>query len=45
MPFIMASLWFYQGYTFELTKAVSDNLLNMINAVYREKAFDFLSGL
>ena len=33
----MTNLWFYRGYTFEFIKAVSDTVLDMINAAYHDK--------
>ena len=37
----MTSHWFYQGYTFEFIKAVSDTVLDMINAVHHDKPWIF----
>ena len=38
MPFIVKKLLiFYQGYSFELIKAVSDTVLDTINAIYHDK--------
>ena len=38
----MTSLCFYQGYMFEFIKAVSDSVLDMINAVYHDKPLIFI---
>ena len=40
----MKNLCFYRGYTFEFIKALSDTVLDMINAVYHDKPL-VLSGL
>ena len=41
MPFIVTSLWYLPGYTFEFIKAASDVLFDVINAVYHDKPLKF----